>query len=115
MELVRRRRLRSSVRAWRRQLEVRERLGVEQLAELLLAEQLAQEVAVEGQRAGPALGQRRVAVVHVRGHVVEQERARERATRAGVSTLWTAISRRAMPPRTSRRAGRSKTSDRTSR
>ena len=62
-----------------RQLEVGERLGVEQLAQLLLAEQLAQQVAVQRQRAGPALGQRRVAVVHVGRDVVEQQAARERA------------------------------------
>ena len=60
------------------QLEVGQRLGVQQLAQLLLAQQLAQQVAVEGQRAGAALGQRRVAVVHVGGDVVEQEAARER-------------------------------------
>ena len=62
-----------------RQLEVGQGIGVEQLAELLLAEQLAQQVAVQGERAGPSLGQRRVAVVHVGGDVVEQQAARERA------------------------------------
>ena len=62
-----------------RELEVGQRLGVEQLAQLLLAQQLAQQVAVERQRAGAALGERRVAVVHVRGDVVEEEAARERA------------------------------------
>ena len=41
-------------------------------------EQLAEQVAVEGQRAGSAFGQRRVAVVHVGRDVVEQEAARER-------------------------------------
>ena len=61
------------------QLEVGERVGVEQLAQLLLPEQLAQQVAVERQRAGSPLGQGRVAVVHVGGDVVEQEAARERA------------------------------------
>ena len=59
------------------QLEVRQRLGIEQLAQLLLAEQLAEQVAVERQRPGPPLGERGVAVVHVGGDVVEQERARE--------------------------------------
>ena len=62
-----------------RQLEIGQGVGVEQLAQLLLAEQLAQQVAVERERAGPALGQRRVAVVHVRRDVVEQQAARERA------------------------------------
>ena len=60
------------------QLEIGQRVRVEQLAQLLLSEQLAQQVAVERQRAGPALGDRRVAVVHVGGHVVEHQAARER-------------------------------------
>ena len=60
------------------QLEVGQRVRVEQLAQLLLAEQLAEEVPVQGQGLGAALGHRRVAVVHVGGHVVEQQRARER-------------------------------------
>src|SRR6185369_2578195 len=57
------------------ELEVGQRLRVEQLAQLLLAEQLAQQVAIEGEGSCPPLRQRRVAVVHVRGDVVEQERA----------------------------------------
>ena len=61
-----------------RQLEVGECRRIEQLAQLLLAKKLAQQVAVEGQRLRPALGQRRVAVVHVRRDVVEEQRARER-------------------------------------
>ena len=60
------------------QLEVGQRVRIEQLAQLLLAEQLAQQVAVERQRAGAALGHRRVAVVHVGGDVVEHQAARER-------------------------------------
>ena len=59
------------------QLEVRERVGVEQLPQLLLAQQLAQQVAVQREGLRPALRQRRVALVHVGGDVVEQERARE--------------------------------------
>ena len=96
------------------ELEVREGVRVEQLAQLLLAQQLAQEVAVKGQRLGAALGERGVAVVHVRRHVVEQQ-APANADAFAVSTLWTAISRRATPPRISRRAGRSNTSARHSR
>ena len=60
------------------ELEIRERRGVEQLAQLLLAEQLAEEVAVQRQRLGPALGHGGVALVHVGGDVVEQQAARER-------------------------------------
>ncbi len=55
-----------------------ERAGVDQLAQLLLAEQLAQQVAVERERGGAALGVGRVALVHVGGDVVEQQRGGER-------------------------------------
>ena len=51
---------------------------VDQLAQLLLAEQLAQQVAVERQRGRPALGVGRVALVHVGRDVVEEQRRRER-------------------------------------
>ena len=54
-----------------------ERFGVDQLAELLLAEQLAQEIAVERQGRRAALGVRRVALVHVRRDVVEEKRGRK--------------------------------------
>ena len=47
---------------------------VDQLAQLLLAEQLAQQVAVERQRRRAALGVRRVALVHVGRDVVKQQR-----------------------------------------
>ncbi len=60
------------------QLELHERGRIEQLAQFLLAEQLAQQVAVERQRLRTTLRYRRVAVVHVCGHVVEQERRSER-------------------------------------
>ena len=59
-------------------LDARERAGVDQLAQLLLAEQLAQQVAVERQRRRAALGVGRVALVHVGGDVVEQQRGGER-------------------------------------
>src|SRR5262249_2547476 len=58
--------------------EVAKRRRIEQLAQLLLAEQLAEEVAVEREGLCPALGERRVALVHVGGHVVEQQGTRER-------------------------------------
>ncbi len=48
--------------------------GVDQLTQLLLAQQLAQQIPVERQRGGLALGVRRVALVHVRRHIVEQQR-----------------------------------------
>ena len=60
------------------ELEVGQHVGVDQLAQLLGAEQVAQQVAVERQRGRPALGQRRVALVHVDGDPPEQERLRER-------------------------------------
>ena len=62
-------------------LDLGERVGVDQLAQLLLPEQLAQEVAVERERLRAALGRRRVVLVHVGGDVVEEERAGERRGR----------------------------------
>ena len=59
-------------------LHLLDRLRVEQVAQLLLAEQLAQELAVERERLGAALGRRRVVLVHVGGDVLEDERAGER-------------------------------------
>ena len=59
-------------------LHLRERGRIDQVAELLLPEQLAQQVAVQRQRRRAAFGVRRVALVHVRGDVVEQQRGRER-------------------------------------
>lgn len=58
-------------------LEVRQRGRVQQLAQLLLAQQLAQQVSIEGQGLGTPLRHGRVAFVHVGGDVVEQERACE--------------------------------------
>ena len=55
-----------------------ERAGVDQLAQLLGAEQLAQQLAVERQGGGAALGVGGVALVHVGGDVVEQQRGGER-------------------------------------
>ena len=60
------------------QLEVGQHVGVDELAQLLGAEQVAQQVAVEREGGGPALGQRRVALVHVHGDPAEQQRLRER-------------------------------------
>ncbi len=60
------------------QLEVGQHLRVDQLPQLLGAEQLAQEIPVQSQRRGPALGQRRVALVHVGRDPVEQQALGER-------------------------------------
>ena len=60
------------------QLDVGEHTGIEQLAQLLGTEQIAQQIAIERQRRGAALGQRRVALVHVRGDPVEQQALGER-------------------------------------
>ena len=65
-------------------LDLLQRPRVDQVAQLLLPEQLAQQLAVERQRRGPALGVRRVALVHVRRHVVEQQRGGERRRGRGL-------------------------------
>ena len=65
-------------------LDLLERAGVDQVAKLLLPEQLAQQIAIERQRRRAALGVRRVALVHVRRDVVEQQRGRERRRGRGL-------------------------------
>ena len=60
------------------ELEVGQHARVDQLAQLLGPEQVAQQVAVERQRRRPALGQRRVALVHVDADPAEQQRLGER-------------------------------------
>ena len=60
------------------ELERGDHRRVEQLAELLGAEQVAQQVAVEGERGDAALGERRVALVHVHRDPAEQQALRER-------------------------------------
>ena len=65
-------------------LDLVDRVGVEQVAQLLAAEQLAEQVAVERERLRAPLGRRRVVLVHVRRDVVEEER---RAHRRGASGL----------------------------
>ncbi len=69
------------------ELEVREGVRVEQLAQLLLAQQLAEEVAVQRQRLCAALRERGVAVVHVRRHVVEQQAPGERGRLRGLDAV----------------------------
>ncbi len=60
------------------ELDVGEHAGVEQLAQLLGAEQVGEQVAVERQRRRPPLGERGVALVHVGGDPVEQQALRHR-------------------------------------
>ena len=67
-----------------RRLHLGERRRVDQLAQLLLAEQLAQQVAVERERLRTPLRGRRVVLVHVRRDVVEEERGREGRRRRGL-------------------------------
>ena len=64
-------------------LHLLDRVGVEQVAQLLLAEQLTQQVTVERQRLRTPLGGRRVVLVHVRRDVVEEQRRASTATRSG--------------------------------
>jgi hypothetical protein len=64
-----------------RGLDLGERVTVDQLAQLLLAEQLAQQVAVERERLRTPLRRRRVVLVHVRRDVVEQQRRSKRRRR----------------------------------
>jgi hypothetical protein len=56
-------------------------LGVDQLAQLLLAEQLGEQVAIEGEGRRAALRVGRVPLVHVGGDVVEEQRGGERRRR----------------------------------
>ena len=66
------------------ELEVGQDVGVDQLAQLLGAEQLPEELAVEGESGGAALGQRSVTLVHVGGDPAEQEALGERRRLLGV-------------------------------
>ena len=58
-------------------LKIVERLGVDEVAQLVLPQQFAQQVAVERKRLGTPFGGRCVVVVHVRRHVFEQQRTGE--------------------------------------
>ena len=59
-------------------LDLVHRVAVDEVAQLFLAEQLLEQVAIERERLGAPLGERRVVLVHVRGDVVEEERRGER-------------------------------------
>src|SRR5580765_6936642 len=65
-------------------LDLLERPRVDEVAELLLAEQLPEQVAVERQRLRAPLRRRRVVLVHVRRDVVEEERGRIGRGRRGL-------------------------------
>ena len=60
------------------ELEVGEHAGVQQLAQLLRAEQVAQQIPVEREGCRPPLGERRVALVHEIADVRKQQRRGER-------------------------------------
>ena len=66
------------------QLQVGQGGLVDQVAQLLAAQQLGQDRPVQRQGLGPPLGQGGVALVHERGHVPELERAGERRRERGV-------------------------------
>ncbi len=63
------------------ELKVGHGLRINEFAKLLGAEQLGEQVAVERQRLGTALGERRVTLVHERADVIEQQRRSERRGR----------------------------------
>jgi hypothetical protein len=48
------------------------RIGIEQLAEIGLAEEFAQLILIDGERLSAALGEWRVAVVNEVGHIAEE-------------------------------------------
>ena len=64
------------------ELELREGVRVEELAQLDLAEELAELRRVHGQCLRPALGEGRVALVDEVADVLEEERRGERRRRA---------------------------------
>ena len=65
-------------------LELSDHVGIEQLAHLDASEQFAQQGGVDGQRGGPALGERRVALVHERADISEEQIAGEGRRLAGL-------------------------------
>ena len=65
-------------KALRRLFHFGDGVGIEQLAQIGLAQQLAQLILIDGERLGAALGQRRIAVVEKIGHVAEQQRRGKR-------------------------------------
>ncbi len=66
------------------EFDVVERARVQQLAQLLRAEELAEQVPVERERRRATFRERRVALVHVHGDPSEQQRLRERRGPVGI-------------------------------
>ena len=66
------------------ELQLGEHFGIEELPELFGTEQVAQQVAVERERGGAPLRERRVAFVHVDRDPAEQQRLRERRRPLGL-------------------------------
>lgn len=64
-------------------LQLGQHLGVQQLAQLGLAQQLGQQPGVQGEGGGAALGERGVALVQELGDIAEQQRAGERGRLGG--------------------------------
>ena len=56
-------------------------VGIEQLAQVGIAQQIAQLLLVDGKGLGTALGQRRIAIVDVIGHIAEEQRRGKRRRR----------------------------------
>ncbi len=65
-------------------LHIRQHVGIKKLPQLLCAQQVAQQLAVERQRRGTTFRQRRIAFVHVHGDPREKQRLRERRRAVGV-------------------------------
>ena len=68
-------------------------IGVEQLAQVGIAQQIAQLLLIDGEGLGAALGQRRVAVVDVVGHVAEEQRRRKGRGCASVGDMHAHVAR----------------------
>src|SRR5439155_24328431 len=60
------------------ELDSGDRVWIKQLAQVFAAEQLGQQIAVEGQRLGAAFGEGLVALIHELGHVREEKRRGKR-------------------------------------
>src|SRR5581483_6544861 len=65
-------------------LDLLDCVAVEEIAKLLLPQELAQQIAIERQRLRTALRRRRVVLVHVGRDVVEEKRGRVRRRRRGL-------------------------------
>ena len=91
------------------------RVGIQQFAQIGLAEQLAQLVLIDGQRLRAALGQRRIAVVEKVRHIAEQQRSGKGRRLARLHHMHAELPLLPLARRVSISAGISKTSRRHSR